>query len=62
MRTRAATRGLIRLLLGEDIMIRTITVGTCVSIQGTFVRTLGNGQIEVRVDGQTYVGRPVTRT
>ncbi|MEM1101499.1 MAG: hypothetical protein AAGH73_08210 [Pseudomonadota bacterium] len=43
-------------------MIRTITVGTCVSIQGTFVRTLGNGQIEVRVDGQIYVGRPVART
>ncbi|MEM9438151.1 MAG: hypothetical protein AAGA15_14025 [Pseudomonadota bacterium] len=40
-------------------MIRTITVGSCVSIQGTFVRNIENGNIEVRVGGQTYSGRPV---
>ncbi|MEL6914304.1 MAG: hypothetical protein AAFP13_07360 [Pseudomonadota bacterium] len=42
-------------------MIRTVTVGTCVSIQGTFVRTLSDGQVEVRVGGQSFVGTPVSR-
>ena len=30
-------------------MIRTITVGSCISIQGMFERELGNGHIVVRV-------------
>ena len=42
-------------------MIRTITVGSCISVQGTFERDLGNGQIAVRVGSQTYVGKAVTR-
>lgn len=42
-------------------MIRTITVGSCISVQGTFERDLGNGKIAVRVGQQTYVGTPVTR-
>ncbi|MEM1233744.1 MAG: hypothetical protein AAGH70_06420 [Pseudomonadota bacterium] len=41
-------------------MIRTITVGSTISIQGTFVRKLGNGQIEVRVGQQVFTGRPVS--
>ncbi len=40
-------------------MIRTITVGSSVSIQGTFVRALHDGQIAVKVFDGTYVGRPV---
>lgn len=40
-------------------MIRTITVGSSVFIQGTFVRDLSNGQIAVKVFDGTYVGRPV---
>lgn len=40
-------------------MIRTITVGSSVFIQGTFVRDLNDGQIAVRVFDGTYVGRPV---
>lgn len=40
-------------------MLRTITVGSSVFIQGTFVRSLSDGQIAVRVFGGTYVGRPV---
>ncbi len=40
-------------------MIRTIVVGSCVSVQGTFERDMGNGQIAVRVGQNTYVGKPV---
>ena len=40
-------------------MIRTITVGSSVFIQGMFVRDLSDGQIAVRVYNGTYVGRPV---
>lgn len=42
-------------------MIRTITMGSCVSVQGTFERDMGNGQIEVRVGEKTYVGKAVSR-
>lgn len=42
-------------------MIRTITVGSCISIQGKFERDLGNGRIVVSVGEQTYAGTPVTR-
>ncbi|MEP1522724.1 hypothetical protein [Ascidiaceihabitans sp.] len=40
-------------------MLRTITMGSCVSVQGTFVRTLENGRVLVRVGQQVFVGRPV---
>ena len=40
-------------------MIRTITVGSYVSVQGTFVRDLGDGRIAVRVGDRVYAGRPV---
>jgi uncharacterized protein YdeI (BOF family) len=40
-------------------MLRTISVGSCVSVQGLLVRQLSDGQIEVRVDDKTFVGRPV---
>ncbi len=42
-------------------MIRTIIVGSCVSVQGMFERDLGNGQIAVRVGQQVYAGKPVGR-
>lgn len=42
-------------------MIRTITVGSYISVQGMFERDLGNGQIAVKVGEQTYVGKAVTR-
>ncbi len=42
-------------------MLRTITVGTSVSVQGTFEAQLDNGRIIVRVDDRLYVGRPVSR-
>ena len=43
---------------GRD-MLRTITVGTCVSVQGTFVRTYPDGRIAVKVGQTVYSGRPV---
>ncbi|SHG97885.1 hypothetical protein SAMN04488044_1739 [Cognatishimia maritima] len=40
-------------------MLRTIMVGSCISVQGLFVKTLPNGRIVVRVGSQTFQGRPV---
>jgi len=40
-------------------MLRTIVVGSCVSVQGTFEQQLDNGRIVVRVGEALYVGRPV---
>ncbi len=40
-------------------MLRTIMIGSCVSVQGSFVRQLPNGQIVVRVGDRIYSGYPV---
>ena len=40
-------------------MLRTIVLGSCVSVQGTFVRNLPSGKIVVRVEGVDYAGYPV---
>ena len=40
-------------------MIKTIIIGSCVSVQGTFVKTLANGHIVVRVGDRMFSGRPV---
>ena len=40
-------------------MIRTITMGTHVSVQGVYVRTLANGKIIVRVGERMFEGFPV---
>ena len=42
-------------------MLRTITIGSSVSVQGTYVRALPDGRIIIRVDETTYTGLPVTR-
>ena len=42
-------------------MLRTITLGSCVSIQGTFVRAMPDGRISVQVDNTIYSGVPVTK-
>ncbi len=42
-------------------MLRTIVIGTCVSIQGVLERTLSNGMIVVRVGDKTYTGRAVAQ-
>ena len=43
-------------------MIRTITIGSCISVQGVFERQQANGNIIVRVGSQTYEGKPVVVT
>ena len=42
-------------------MLRTIVVGSCVSVQGTFEHQLDNGKIVVRVGDRLYAGRPVAK-
>jgi hypothetical protein len=45
-------------------MLRTISIGSCVSIQGIVVGNLPDGKLVVRVDDKTFVGHavPVART
>lgn len=40
-------------------MLRTITLGSCVSVQGMFIRQFEDGKIMVRVDEKTFIGYPV---
>ena len=40
-------------------MLRTISVGSCVSVQGLMVSQLADGKIAVKVDDKTYVGTPI---
>jgi hypothetical protein len=41
-------------------MLRTIAIGSCVSVQGLLVRQLSDGKIMINVDGKTLVGQPVS--
>jgi len=43
-------------------MLRTITIGSCVSIQGLLVRQLSDGKIVVKVDDKTFTGFPVAQS
>lgn len=40
-------------------MLRTIIMGTCVQVQGTFVRALSDGRIIVSVGERNFAGKPV---
>ncbi len=40
-------------------MIRTIMLGSCVSIQGIYVRTLESGKILIKVGQKSYEGYSV---
>lgn len=42
-------------------MLRTISLGSCVSVQGTFVCNMDDGRISVKVDKTVYSGQPVMR-
>ncbi|MFS4581584.1 hypothetical protein [Phaeobacter sp. C3_T13_0] len=42
-------------------MIMTIRQGAFIFIQGTFVRSLPNGKVSVRVGSKTYDGEPIGR-
>ena len=43
-------------------MLRTISLGSCVSVQGIVVGTLPDGKLIVRVDDKNFVGYPVNQT
>jgi hypothetical protein len=45
---------------GEDIMLRTISIGSCVFVQGPVVAQLADGKVVIKVDERNYVGVPVT--
>ena len=40
-------------------MIRTISIGSYISVQGIFERLLPNGNVVVRVGTHSYEGKPV---
>jgi hypothetical protein len=40
-------------------MIKTIMIGSTVSVQGIFVKLLPNKLMQVRVGSKIYTGRPV---
>jgi len=42
-------------------MLRTITLGSCVSVQGIFVKTMPDGRVAVQVGSTIYSGTPVDR-
>lgn len=41
-------------------MLRTITLGSCVSVQGVVVGQKPDGRLMIRVDEQVFVGIPVS--
>ena len=41
-------------------MLRTISVGSCVSIQGVLIGQQPDGKIMIVVDEKTYVGKPIS--
>ncbi len=42
-------------------MLRTIIVGSCVSVQGAFVKCYPDGRIAVRVGDKIFTGQPVAK-
>lgn len=50
---------LIATILGVVCMYKTIMMGSCIAVQGLFVRALNNGKIAVRVGNKEFVGVPV---
>ena len=46
---------------GEMEMVKTITVGNYISVQGIWVRDLADGRMVVRVGKREFVGRPVVK-
>jgi hypothetical protein len=40
-------------------MLKTIIIGSCVSVQGIFLQALPDGRISVQVGDKTFTGRPV---
>ncbi len=42
-------------------MLRTISLGSCVSVQGIVVRQLADGKLVIRDGDKNYVGYPVAQ-
>lgn len=40
-------------------MVKTVTVGEHISIQGIFVKMLESGKMQVRVGQRVFTGRPI---
>jgi hypothetical protein len=40
-------------------MLRTIQIGSCIFVQGEYVRTFDDGRMAILLDGKVYVGHPV---
>ncbi|NPD14146.1 hypothetical protein HOY34_02910 [Xinfangfangia sp. D13-10-4-6] len=40
-------------------MLRTISIGSCISVQGLMVSQNPDGTVVVRVDDRTFTGRPI---
>ena len=53
------TFSLMTTVWGERSMLGTITLGSCVSVQGLIVGHMADGKIMVKVDEKTFVGYPV---
>lgn len=45
----------------ERKMLRTITIGSHIQVQGLLVRTLANGKVIISVGEQEFEGKPITR-
>jgi len=43
-------------------MLRTIILGSCVSVQGIFEKAMPDGRISVRVGDRLFVGTPVAKS
>ena len=56
---RNGIEALVSISLGRLNMLRTIMVGTYISVQGLFVKDLPNGRIAVRVGNKVFQGKPV---
>jgi hypothetical protein len=46
---------------GNVCVLKTITVGNYISVQGIFEKALSDGRIEVRVGSRIYTGSPVSK-
>lgn len=42
-------------------MLRTIQIGSCMSVQGILVKQLDDGRVVIRVDDRLYQGMPVKK-
>ncbi|MCB5408873.1 hypothetical protein [Pseudogemmobacter faecipullorum] len=40
-------------------MLRTISIGSCISVQGLQIAQNTDGTVVIRVDDKTFTGRPV---